>query len=80
MRSIAKSLEKFHHVTITNEAIIASVKLSRRYLPSRKLPDKSTSILDTASARVALSQSSMPESLEILIKKIESKQLEKEIY
>lgn len=79
MRSIAKSLEKFHHVTITNEAIIASVKLSRRYLPSRKLPDKSTSILDTASARVALSQSSMPESLEILIKKIESKQLEKEI-
>ncbi|WP_299939863.1 type VI secretion system ATPase TssH [uncultured Microbulbifer sp.] len=64
MRGIATSLEQHHNVRILDEAIIASVKLSHRYIPGRQLPDKSVSLLDTACARVALSQSSTPGSIE----------------
>lgn len=79
MRKMAVSLEKYHQVAILDEAIVASVKLSRRYLPARKLPDKSTSVLDTACAKVALSQSAVPENLEFITNKIASYELEKEI-
>lgn len=79
MRKMTSSLQDFHKVSISNEAIIASVKLTRRYLPTRKLPDKAMSILDTACARVALSQSSLPSNIENLIKEIEAKSLELEL-
>jgi len=64
MRGIAKSLEKHHKVRILDEAIEASVKLSARYIPARQLPDKSVSLLDTACARVALSQGATPAAVE----------------
>lgn len=64
MRGIAKSLEKHHKVRILDEAIEACVKLSARYIPARQLPDKSVSLLDTACARVALSQGATPASVE----------------
>ena len=64
MRGIASSLEQHHRVRILDEAIVASVKLSHRYIPGRQLPDKSVSLLDTACARVALSQSSTPAAIE----------------
>jgi type VI secretion system protein VasG len=64
MRGIAKSLENHHKVRILDEAIEASVKLSARYIPSRQLPDKSVSLLDTACARVALSQGATPAAVE----------------
>jgi len=64
MRGIAKSLEKHHKVRILDEAIEACVKLSARYIPSRQLPDKSVSLLDTACARVALSQGATPATVE----------------
>jgi type VI secretion system protein VasG len=64
MRGIAKSLESHHKVRILDEAIEASVKLSARYIPSRQLPDKSVSLLDTACARVALSQGATPAAVE----------------
>lgn len=64
MRGIAVSLESHHKVRILDEAIIASVKLSHRYIPGRQLPDKSVSLLDTACARVSLSQSSTPGAIE----------------
>ena len=64
MRGIATSLEEHHKVRILDEAIVASVKLSHRYIPGRQLPDKSVSLLDTACARVALSQSSTPGAME----------------
>ena len=64
MRGIAESLQKHHKVRILDEAIVASVKLSHRYIPGRQLPDKSVSLLDTACARVALSQSSTPGAIE----------------
>ncbi|MFV8783876.1 type VI secretion system ATPase TssH [Microbulbifer sp. SA54] len=64
MRGIAESLESHHKVRILDEAIVASVKLSHRYIPGRQLPDKSVSLLDTACARVALSQSATPVAIE----------------
>lgn len=64
MRGIARSLESHHQIRILDEAIEASVKLSSRYIPSRQLPDKSVSLLDTACARVALSQGATPAPIE----------------
>lgn len=64
MRGLAGMLQKHHNVRIGDEAIVASVKLSHRYIPDRHLPDKSVSLLDTACARVALSQLSTPAPIE----------------
>lgn len=64
MRAVSSMLEKHHKVRILDEAIIDSVKLSSRYITARQLPDKSVSLLDTACARVALSQSSTPAAIE----------------
>jgi type VI secretion system protein VasG len=60
MRGIASMLEKHHKVQILDEALEAAVRLSKRYIPSRQLPDKSVSVLDTASARVSISQHAVP--------------------
>lgn len=64
MRAISEMLQSHHGVRIIDEAIIDSVKLSSRYITSRQLPDKSVSLLDTACARVALSQSATPAAIE----------------
>ena len=56
MRGVAGALEKHHRVMLLDSAIEASVRLSHRYIPGRQLPDKSVSLLDTACARVAVSQ------------------------
>jgi type VI secretion system protein VasG len=79
MRGIAGTLEKHHNVSILNEAVEASVKLSRRYIPARQLPDKSVSVLDTACAKVALSQSSEPAGLEYCRRRIDALKLETDI-
>ncbi len=71
MRGIAKSLEQHHKIKILDQAIEASVKLSSRYIPSRQLPDKSVSLLDTACARVALSQGATPMEIEKSMRAIE---------
>ena len=64
MRAITPMLQKHHKVRILDEAIVDSVKLSSRYITARQLPDKSVSLLDTACARVALSQSATPSQIE----------------
>lgn len=64
MRAISEMLEAHHGVRIMDDAIVASVHLSSRYITARQLPDKSVSLLDTACARVALSQSATPASVE----------------
>lgn len=79
MRGIAAVLEAHHKVSILDEALGAAVKLSRRYIPARQLPDKSVSILDTACAKVALSQNGEPAELEYCRRRIEALELEKEI-
>jgi len=64
MRAISVMLQNHHGVRIMDEAIVDSVRLSSRYITSRQLPDKSVSLLDTACARVSLSQSATPASIE----------------
>jgi len=64
MRSISVMLAHHHGVRIMDEAIVDSVKLSSRYITARQLPDKSVSLLDTACARVSLSQNATPAAIE----------------
>lgn len=71
MRGIAGDLEKHHQVRVLDEAISASVKLSRRYIQGRQLPDKSVSLLDIACAKVGLSHNAVPASLEDAARAIE---------
>lgn len=64
LRMIAPLMERHHGVAIMESAIAAAVKLSERYIPARQLPDKAISLLDTACARVAVSQCHMPHVIE----------------
>jgi type VI secretion system protein VasG len=64
LRGVAATLQQHHRVEILEEAIEDAVKLSHRYITDRQLPDKAVSLLDTACARVALSQSATPAALE----------------
>src|SRR5258707_698678 len=64
LRGILGPMEKHHKVRITDAAIVAAVNLSHRYIPARQLPDKAVSLLDTAAARVAISQSATPALIE----------------
>ena len=79
MRGIASPLEKHHKVQILDEAIEAAVRLSHRYIPARQLPDKSVSLLDTASARVAVSQHAVPPAVEDTRRRISALETENEI-
>ncbi|SEH58283.1 type VI secretion system ATPase TssH [Paracoccus alkenifer] len=60
MRGLLGPMEAHHRVRISDAAVESAVKLSARYLPARQLPDKAVSLLDTACARVAVSQSATP--------------------
>ena len=79
MRGIASPLEKHHRVQILDEAIEAAVRLSHRYIPARQLPDKAVSLLDTAAARVAVSQHATPPALEDCRRRIGLLRTEQEI-
>src|SRR5947208_3574350 len=71
MRGLTGTLEKHHKVTVLDEAVVDTVKLSHRYITDRQLPDKSVSLLDTACAKVALGQSATPAALEDCRREIE---------
>lgn len=77
MRGVADSLAGHHKVLITEDGIEASVELSARYLQSRQLPDKSVSVLDTACARVAVTQHAIPPQLDDLNRKLEALEVER---
>lgn len=79
MRGLASTLEKHHRVQVLDEAIEAAVKLSHRYIPARQLPDKSVSLLDTAAARVAISQHAVPAEVDDCRRRIEALNTELEI-
>jgi type VI secretion system protein VasG len=64
IRGLAPVLEKHHGVHLLDEALEAAARLSHRYIPSRQLPDKAVSLIDTACARVAISQHATPPALE----------------
>jgi type VI secretion system protein VasG len=77
LRGILGPMEKHHKVRISDAAIVAAVNLSHRYIPARQLPDKAVSLLDTASARVAISQSAVPAMIEDTKAAIDARDKEK---
>jgi type VI secretion system protein VasG len=79
VRGVASVLEKHHRVQILDEALEAAVRLSHRYIPARQLPDKAVSLIDTACARVAISQHAVPPQLEDCRRAIEALDTELEI-
>jgi len=60
IRGLVSTLEMHHKVRILDEAVSEAVRLSARYIPARQLPDKAVSLIDTACARVAMSQNAIP--------------------
>ncbi len=79
MRGVASVMEKHHQVQVLDEALEASVHLSHRYIPARQLPDKSVSLLDTACARVAISQFAVPAEVDDSRKRIAALETELQI-
>ncbi|HLU50244.1 MAG TPA: type VI secretion system ATPase TssH, partial [Planctomycetota bacterium] len=72
LRSLVDTLETHHGVDILDEGLQAAVRLSKRYISGRQLPDKAVSLLDTACARVQLSQSATPPAIEDATRRIEA--------
>ena len=64
MRGLIPTLERHHGVRVLAEAVEDAVRLSRRYIPSRQLPDKAVSLLDTACGRVAIASHAVPAAVE----------------
>ncbi len=79
VRGLVPVLEKHHKVQLLDEAVEAAVKLSSRYIPARQLPDKAVSLIDTACARVAISQHATPPKVEDTNRRIEALQQEIDI-
>ncbi|MDH0734224.1 type VI secretion system ATPase TssH [Achromobacter spanius] len=72
LRGLAETLQAHHGVLLLDEAITAAVSLSHRYIPARQLPDKAVALLDTACARVAISQHAVPPALEDARRRIQA--------
>ncbi len=70
LRGIVAPLEKHHGVSILDDAVRTAVSLSHRYIPARQLPDKAVALLDTAAARVAISQHAEPGELEDMRRRV----------
>ncbi|RQR21007.1 type VI secretion system ATPase TssH, partial [Burkholderia sp. Bp9143] len=64
LRGLKSRYAQYHHVHIRDEALVAAVKLSRRYIPARQLPDKAVDLIDTAAARVRMGLESPPAELQ----------------
>ncbi|HEX8446840.1 MAG TPA: type VI secretion system ATPase TssH [Sphingomonas sp.] len=79
MRGLVATLEGHHGVRILNEAVEACVRLSHRYIFDRQLPDKAISLLDTACARVAMSQAATPPALEDASRRVDALAVERDI-
>ncbi|SPZ63742.1 protein disaggregation chaperone [Serratia quinivorans] len=79
LRSTVSPLEQHHRVLLLDEAVDAAVRLSHRYIPARQLPDKAVALLDTACARVAVSQHAEPAQVEDCRHRIEALQIEWDI-
>jgi ATP-dependent Clp protease ATP-binding subunit ClpB len=78
LRGIKEKYETHHHVRIKDEAIIAAVELSQRYISDRFLPDKAIDLIDEAASKLRLEINSKPEELEIIERKIRQMEIERE--
>ena len=72
MRAVMVPFEKHHKVQVLDEAIDSAVRLAHRYIPARQLPDKAVSLIDTAAARVAVSQHAVPPEVDDCRRRIEA--------
>jgi len=78
LRGLKDRYETYHHVLIKDEAIIAAVELSNRYITDRFLPDKAIDLIDESAAKLRLEMNSMPEELDELERKIRQLEIERE--
>ena len=78
LRGLKERYENHHKVRIKDEAIIASVELSYRYISDRKLPDKAIDLMDEAAAKLRLEMDSVPEELDEIERKIRQLEIERE--
>ena len=77
LRGLKERYETYHKVAITDDAIVAAVQLSTRYITDRHLPDKAIDLIDEAAARLRLEMNSMPEELEVVERKIRQLEIER---
>lgn len=78
LRGIKEKYENHHKIRIKDDAIIAAVKLSSRYITDRFLPDKAIDLMDEASARLRMQIDSLPEELDEISRKIKQLEIERE--
>ncbi len=78
LRGLKERYETHHHVRIKDEAIIAAVELSSRYITDRFLPDKAIDLIDESAAKLRLEMNSMPEDLDTLQRQIRQLEIERE--
>ncbi|MFZ0005607.1 MAG: ATP-dependent chaperone ClpB [Methanoregula sp.] len=78
LRGIKEKYETHHHVRIKDEAIIAAVELSQRYISDRFLPDKAIDLIDEAASKLRLEINSKPEELETIERKLRQLEIERE--
>ena len=78
LRGLKERYETYHHVRIKDEAIIAAVELSQKYISDRFLPDKAIDLIDEAASKLRLEINSAPEELEIVERKIRQLEIERE--
>ena len=78
LRGLKERYETHHHVRIKDEAIIAAVELSSRYITDRFLPDKAIDLIDESAAKLRLEMNSMPEELDTLMRQIRQLEIERE--
>ncbi len=78
LRGLKDKYETHHHVRIKDEAIIAAVELSDRYITDRFLPDKAIDLIDESAAKLRLEMNSMPEELDTLERQIRQLEIERE--
>ena len=78
LRGLKERYENHHQVRIKDEAIIAAVELSHRYITSRFLPDKAIDLIDEAASRLRLEMNSVPEEIDALDRKVRQLEIERE--
>ena len=78
LRGLKERYETYHHIRIKDEAIIAAVELSNRYMTDRFLPDKAIDLIDESAAKLRIEMNSMPEELDTLERQIRQLEIERE--
>jgi ATP-dependent Clp protease ATP-binding subunit ClpB len=78
LRGLRERYENYHKVQILDEAVIAAVELSHRYISERKLPDKAIDLIDEASAKLRLELDSVPEDIDKLDRQLRQLEIERE--